>query len=127
MKKKAIYLMLAWIFIASAAAHAIPVSQATDAPMQPRALQQEQRANMVWQAFAGQSLRDTVAAWSTKAGYELVWDADFDFPVRAGVRLDGDFIQVVTNLFNAYAAADRPLSVDIFKEQKLVRVQARGE
>lgn len=80
-----------------------------------------------WQALSGQSLRDAAAAWSSRAGYELVWDADYDFPIRANVRLKGDFVHVLTNLFNAYASADRPLTVDIYKEQKLVHVKARGE
>ena len=125
MKKQTTYIMLAWAFSASIAAHAAPAN--TEVSLRPNVATRESHDHEAWQAFAGQSLRDTVADWSVKAGYELVWDADYDFPVRAGVRLDGDFIQVVTNLFNAYTSADRPLSVDIFKEQKLIRVQARGE
>ncbi|WP_175885510.1 toxin co-regulated pilus biosynthesis Q family protein [Burkholderia sp. BCC0044] len=111
----------------SAGVHVASTNHTLDPVLTVHALEREPRDQETWQALSGQSLRDTIAAWSSRAGYELVWDADYDFPVRAGIHLTGDFIDVVTNLFNAYAAADRPLSVDIFKEQNLVRVQARGE
>ncbi len=119
--------VLGWVMGVRAGTPTAPAEPAAEPSLLAYASAPESYGEETWQAFSGQSLRDTVAAWSSRAGYELVWDADYDFPVRAGIRLAGGFIQVVTNLFNAYAAADRPLSVDIFKEQKLVRVYARGE
>jgi type IV pili sensor histidine kinase/response regulator len=72
-------------------------------------------------------LRDVVADWTEHAGYQLVWDASYDFPIRASISVDGDFVEAMTKLFDAYATADRPLLVDIYKEQRLVHVEARGE
>ncbi|AKH64635.1 MULTISPECIES: toxin co-regulated pilus biosynthesis Q family protein [Photorhabdus] len=80
----------------------------------------------VWTATPGQTLRDVTQAWASKSGYEVVWDASYDFPIRAGLRFDGTFIQAMTGLFNAYAMAHRPFTVDIYQEQRLVHVQAQG-
>ncbi|WP_052942157.1 toxin co-regulated pilus biosynthesis Q family protein [Chromobacterium violaceum] len=79
-----------------------------------------------WLAERGQSLRTVAQQWARKAGYELVWEADYDFPIAAALRFDGDFLDAMQKLFDAYAAADRPLVVNIYQEQKLVHVQAQG-
>ncbi len=124
MKKPMTYALLAVACAMSACAFA--ATSANDPVTPPLAPATATHPN-VWQAVPGQSLRQVTQIWASRAGYEVVWDAGFDYPVRANLRMDGDFIKAMTGLFNAYAAADRPLSVDIYQEQKLVHVQARGE
>ena len=125
MKKPTIYALAAVACAMSACACAATAGNDPSAPVMARATAAHPAS--VWQAAPGQSLRQVTQGWAARAGYEVVWDADFDYPVRATLRMDGDFINAMTGLFNAYAAADRPLSIDIYKEQKLVHVQARGE
>lgn len=125
MKKRLICTLSAWACAISAGAHADPAAQ--PGPQASSVSAQEAAAGAVWQALPGQSLKEVTATWAGMAGYELVWDAGYDFPIRAALQMQGDFVGAMTSLFNAYAAADRPLLVDIYKEQKLVRVQARGE
>lgn len=125
MKNPMIYALAAVACAMSACACA--ATSANDPIAPPTAPATAAHPASVWQAVPGQSLRQVAKTWASRAGYEVVWDAGFDYPVRASLRMDGDFIHAITGLFDAYAAADRPLSVDIYKEQKLVHVQARGE
>jgi len=75
-----------------------------------------------WTVLQGASLHDGLKRWTDAMGYELVWDAPYDFPIRARLAFGGDFVAAVTKLFDAYRDAGRPLQVDIYKEQRLVRV-----
>ncbi|NII55590.1 toxin co-regulated pilus biosynthesis Q family protein [Luteibacter sp. SG786] len=125
MKNPMIYALVAVACAMSACACA--ATSTNDPTEPPTAPATAAHPASVWQAVPGQSLRQVAKTWASRAGYEVVWDAGFDYPVRASLRMDGDFINAITGLFDAYAAADRPLSVDIYKEQKLVHVQARGE
>lgn len=79
-------------------------------------------ATSKWEVLQGASLQDGLKRWADAMGYELVWDAPYDFPIRASLVFDGDFVAAVTKLFDAYREAGRPLQVDIYKEQRLVRV-----
>ncbi|ANI21653.1 hypothetical protein AB870_16040 [Pandoraea faecigallinarum] len=79
-------------------------------------------ATSKWEVLQGASLQDGLKRWADAMGYELVWDAPYDFPIRASLVFDGDFVAAVTKLFDAYRDAGRPLQVDIYKEQRLVRV-----
>ncbi|MER2473597.1 toxin co-regulated pilus biosynthesis Q family protein [Photorhabdus laumondii] len=81
---------------------------------------------VVWTATSGQTLRDVIQVWASRSGYEVVWDASYDFPIRANLRFSGTFIQAVSALFDAYTMANRPFSVDIYQEQRLVHVKAQG-
>ncbi|MCW7760540.1 toxin co-regulated pilus biosynthesis Q family protein [Photorhabdus luminescens] len=83
-------------------------------------------AAAVWAATPGQTLRDVTQEWASRSGYQVVWDASYDFPIRASLRFNGTFIHAVSELFEAYTMANRPFVVDIYQEQRLVHVQARG-
>ncbi|WP_174991118.1 MULTISPECIES: toxin co-regulated pilus biosynthesis Q family protein [Pandoraea] len=84
-------------------------------------------AQRIWVAPAGTSLKAIVAEWAGKERYELVWDASYDYPIVATVKIQGDFVSAISQIFDSYATADRPLSVDIYQGQRLVHVKARGE
>ncbi|EAV3919150.1 toxin co-regulated pilus biosynthesis Q family protein [Salmonella enterica] len=76
-----------------------------------------------WASQGGDSLKNTVYRWSQLAGYKVVWDAPYDFPIMANVILSGSYESALTELFNAYAESERPLKVDIFHSQKLVHIE----
>lgn len=80
-----------------------------------------------WEVLQGASLQDGVRRWTDVMGYELVWDAPYDFPIRASLAFDGDFVEAVGKLFDAYRDAGRPLQVDVYKEQRLMRVFPQDE
>lgn len=77
-----------------------------------------------WHASAPSSLRQVAQSWAEQGGYQLVWDADYDYPIRASLDIRGGFVDAIGNLFDLYTFAERPLRVDLYQEQRLVRVQA---
>lgn len=78
-----------------------------------------------WSAAQGQTLRQVVENWAQQAGYQLVWDANYDYPIRAKLQFNLPFIEAIQRLFNAYLFADRPFLVDVYQQQKLVYVRAK--
>ncbi|WP_445374437.1 toxin co-regulated pilus biosynthesis Q family protein [Photorhabdus tasmaniensis] len=113
MNKIIAYVFTAVVCLSNVAVYATPVP--TRAPLAA-----------VWTATPGQTLRDVTQAWASRSGYEVVWDASYDFPIRAGLHFKGTFIQAMSELFDAYTMANRPFTVDIYQEQRLVHVQAQG-
>lgn len=54
--------------------------------------------NGLWEAHAGDSLKDTLHSWSQKAHIGLVWNATHDYTVSADFSVDGAFDTAVQNL-----------------------------
>lgn len=79
----------------------------------------------IWSATQGQTLREVIENWAQQAGYQLVWDANYDYPIRAKLQFNLPFIDAIQRLFNAYLFADRPFLVDVYQHQKLVYVRAK--
>ncbi|WP_321876065.1 toxin co-regulated pilus biosynthesis Q family protein [Burkholderia cenocepacia] len=86
-----------------------------------------QAAQAQWRLLQGTSLHEGLKLWTDSMNYELVWDAPYDFPIRASLSFSGDLVGAITQLFDAYRLADRPLQVDIYEEQHLVRVHPQDE
>jgi hypothetical protein len=77
----------------------------------------------VWQAPAGQSLKEAAKAWADRAGYSLVWvpkDLNYTFP--APMTEHGDFITATTRLFDNYLEAERPMKIKFYPDQRLAVV-----
>lgn len=80
----------------------------------------------VWVAKAGATLRESVSAWGEKAGWQIVWRADFDYPILAQLTFNGLFIDAITGIFRSYEKAERPLLVDVHEMQKLIVISPRS-
>ncbi len=63
-----------------------------------------------WSAERGDTLRKTLEAWSRRANVELVWQAEYDFPLQASVVLSGSFEEAVRHLLTGFQEA-RPQPV----------------
>lgn len=56
-----------------------------------------------WNGFKGANLRETLAAWSSKEGVELIWASqDSDFDVRKTFSIQGSYEQAVQALLEQY-------------------------
>lgn len=68
------------------------------------------KAVNLWQAERGSTLRRILEDWSMRAGVELFWSSDFDFPVSSAVRINGTFEEAVQTLLNGLRDAQpRPI------------------
>ena len=79
-----------------------------------------------WVAKAGATLKESVSAWGEKAGWQIVWRAEFDYPILAQLTFDGAFIDAVTGIFRSYEKAERPLLADVHEAQKLIVISPRN-
>lgn len=60
--------------------------------------------------------------WAGYVGYQVVWDAPYDYPIKASFELTGNFPGVIKQLFDEFGDAERPMKIDIYNQQKLIHV-----
>lgn len=75
-----------------------------------------------WLAYKGESLQSLMVRWAGYAGYQVVWDAPYDYQINASFELSGSFSGVIKQLFDEFGNSDRPMKIDIYNQQKLVHV-----
>lgn len=78
-----------------------------------------------WQARVGSTLRESMQAWATRAGWTLRWEASgIDYPIVAPLHFTGTYVSAASAVISAYAHADRPLWVCLYtaQQQHLTRV-----
>jgi hypothetical protein len=80
----------------------------------------------VWQAKAGATLSAVINEWGKKAGWDVVWNIDFDYPIQAQLVFEGSFLDVIVGVFRSYETAERPLLVDVYEKQHLIVITERG-
>ncbi len=62
-------------------------------------------ASDVWRAEPGEHLRDVIRRWASRAGVDVVWSTEYDFPIQAGVSLNGSFEEAVRDLLSGFVDA----------------------
>jgi len=70
-----------------------------------------------WVAKSGSTLKASVLAWGEKAGWDVVWNADYDYPIKASLTFEGSFLDAITTLFRSYEKAEKPFWVDVYQKQ----------
>ncbi len=58
-----------------------------------------------WVAKRGTTLRGTLKDWCDRAGVQLIWRSEFDYPLAATVDVEGDFEGAVRTLLSGFSAA----------------------
>lgn len=79
-------------------------------------------AEQKWLAYKGESLQSLTVRWADYVGYQVAWDAPYDYQINASFVLSGDFPGVIKKLFDEFGNSDRPMKVDIYNQQKLVHI-----
>lgn len=59
----------------------------------------------LWEARAGQTLREVLTAWSERAGVEVNWQSEYDYPVQASLSYTGSFEEAVRTLLYGFKDA----------------------
>jgi hypothetical protein len=63
-----------------------------------------------WQAEKGDSLRETLMVWSSQAGVEMFWGADYDYRLPTAINMHGTFPDAVKSALTIYETSmNRPL------------------
>ncbi|NTU76209.1 MAG: hypothetical protein HGA90_00075 [Alphaproteobacteria bacterium] len=83
-----------------------------------------------WNANRGDTLRRTLEDWAHRANIDLIWQAEYDYPVQASATLNGTFEEAVRGLLSGFQDA-QPQPIGYFYNnqaagQSVLVVQARG-
>lgn len=78
----------------------------------------------VWIARTGSTLKGTLIDWASRAGYHVVWGADYDYPIDAQLAYQGSFFDALKGIFTTFESADKPLLADV-KTNNVIYVTPR--
>jgi hypothetical protein len=71
----------------------------------------------IWNAKAGESLKETLTRWSDKAGVELIWMASYDYKIKTDISVENNFDGAIQSIANATDAESGP-SVQVMKNDQ---------
>lgn len=74
----------------------------------------------------GDTLRNALGAWAERAGWKIVWNSEFDYPITADASFGGDFVEAATALSHAMSSARPALNFDFYKGNRTLVVANGG-
>lgn len=83
-------------------------------------IQVEKPVAELWDVSAGGTLESLISDWALRAGWRVEWATDLDYPMVAPFTIEGDFLEAIAAIFNAYSQAERSFRVEAFQNQVLV-------
>lgn len=99
------------------------IAQKPRLPMLDLPQAEDLEPEQIWTAEPGSSLRLTLIRWSKEAGWaEPRWEAGIDFPIAGTMSFNGDFLEAVRGILDAYAGAQRPVRGMAYVKQKFILV-----
>lgn len=79
-----------------------------------------------WLGLTDRRLSIVLQRWSAQAGWQLVWEAERDFPIEVQAELTGTFVEVLAELMNSLADTDYPLQAVMNPRNRVVRIRHRA-
>ena len=79
-----------------------------------------------WVKLEDQTVRQTLVRWAEFAGWQLVWEADRDFPIEAEAKFEGTLRCSVEILMRSLADTDYPVRALMNNDSKVIRIQRYG-
>ena len=73
------------------------------------------------------TLSTVLAKWSQKAGWQLVWDAERDFPIESQITLKGSFVMAVQAVMDSLNETDYPLQASMNPSTRVMRITRHME
>lgn len=68
------------------------------------------------------TLSNTLSRWSRQEKWQLIWEADRDFPILATVYLKGSFQSVILSVMQSLSDSDYPLQAILNPNTRIVRI-----
>ena len=77
----------------------------------------------IWTLETGDAtLSNTLSRWSRQEKWQLIWEADRDFPILATVYLKGSFQSAILSVMQSLADTDYPLQAVLNPNTRIVRI-----
>lgn len=81
----------------------------------------------VWRvSMADRSIRGALSRWAREAGWQVSWEATFDYPVTVEGDFIGLFDEAVLQVIAGLAGAEKPLQACTY-DNRVVRIVAYGQ
>ncbi len=71
---------------------------------------------------ADTTLSNTLSRWSRQEKWQLLWEADRDFPILATVYLKGSFQSAILSVMQSLSDSDYPLQAILNPNTRIVRI-----
>ena len=79
--------------------------------------------NRVWELDPSDgSIRSALTKWAKLGGWQLNWDAPFDFPVGMYARLEGTLEEAITGVAQSLRTTENPVRVTLYEGNRVIRV-----
>ena len=105
-----------WVSLPRSAVTALPSAAAAKPPW-------PEEAAGIWQLrMEDKTLSNTLARWAQQDGWQLVWDAERDFPIESQVSLQGSFVEVIRLVMDSLADTDYPLQAILNPDTRVLRI-----
>lgn len=65
--------------------------------------------------------------WSAAATWQLVWEADRDFPIEVEIQMEGHFSAVLSQIMHSLQGSDYPLQAVMNARTRVLRIQRQHE
>lgn len=89
----------------------------------PAQIPAEISSSRIWRAESGRTLRELLNDWAEQAGWTVVWQSPFDYPLAASASLTGDFPDVVTQVMRGFDEAKPPPTARMHPANRVVIIQ----
>ena len=76
-----------------------------------------------WQVqLTDQTMSILLRRWAAQAGWQLVWEADRDYPIDSNFSLQGDFLTVLESVMRSVQRSDYPLQAVANTRTRVLRI-----
>lgn len=65
--------------------------------------------------------------WSAAAAWQLVWEAERDFPIEVEMQLEGHFSAVLEQVMKSLQDSDHPLQAVMNAQTRVLRIRRQYE
>ncbi|HEY0846348.1 MAG TPA: toxin co-regulated pilus biosynthesis Q family protein, partial [Noviherbaspirillum sp.] len=80
-----------------------------------------------WQvSLEDRTVKNVIARWSQRAGWQLNWEIGYDYPVLATAAINGTFEEAVESLVKSVGYSDAPITAVFYTGNRVIRVVAKG-
>lgn len=81
----------------------------------------------VWLVYANTTLEDTLMDWADRAGWTVLWNSEYSYPIQANAQFHGDFVSVASRLIKSMQRAEPPVQGKFFEGNNVLVMTTRAE
>jgi len=90
-----------------------------NAPPQPSA----EEPSAVWSLMTNdKTLYHSISRWAQVANWQLMWEAERDFPIQAQISIEGNFTSAIQLVMNALSNTDYPLQAVMNDATRIISI-----